>query len=156
MPSPVHDSKSNIRVALSDSTTMEFSATPVPAPHITPTFLSLKKFYACFFSLALCIIVSALDSVVVPITIPTLATVFHSESVVQLASPIYLLSTTSFQMLYGRSSDIFGRKTSLSVAMFISMFGNLGTGFSTTLKQLLIFRAIAGIGGGMGFLLLVL
>ncbi|KAF8809750.1 hypothetical protein BYT27DRAFT_6516279 [Phlegmacium glaucopus] len=133
-------------ITLNDAATTKSSIPPVP--HSNPTSLSPKRFHACFFSLALCIIVSALDSVVVPTTIPTLTTGFHAGSLVQLTSPVYLLSTTSLQMLYGRFNDIFGRKTSLSIAMIIFMVGNSGAGFSATLTQLLIFRAIAGAGGG--------
>jgi MFS family permease len=122
-----------------------------PISHYKSTILSSKKFYACFFSLALCIIVSAFDSVVVPTTIPTLTIFFHAGSVVQLVSPVYLMSNTSLQMLYGRFSDIIGRKTSLSLAIFIFVVGTLASGFSRTLIQLLIFRAIAGAGGGKFF-----
>lgn len=117
-------------------------------PRLGSSTLSFKR-CACFFSLALCIIVSAFDSVVVPTTIPTLTTVFHNAgSAVQLVSPVYLMSNTSCQMLYGRFSDIIGRKVSLSLAIFVFMVGSFAAGFSRTLVQLLIFRGIAGAGGG--------
>jgi MFS family permease len=64
---------------------------------------------------------------------------------------MYLLGATTFHMLYGRFSDVIGRKTCLYVAIFIFMLGNLAAGFSTTLIQLLILRAISGVGGGKIF-----
>lgn len=129
-----------------EATTTTECSVPPPSKHSNPTLTSLS--HTCFFSLALCLIVSAFDSTMVPTTIPTLTAAFHAGSVVQLVSTVYLLSTTSFQMLYGRFSDIFGRKVSITVALFIFIVGSLATGFSTTLIQLLISRAIAGAGGG--------
>lgn len=60
----------------------------------------------------------------------------------------YLLTTTSFQPLYGKLSDIFGRKASLLFAYTIFGLGCLGCGLSTSLGQLVGARAFAGIGGG--------
>ncbi|KAI1785278.1 MFS general substrate transporter [Ganoderma leucocontextum] len=77
--------------------------------------LPRKKVMAVFFGLALCILVSCLDS-----TIP----------------------------LYGRFSDIFGRKVALCLAMGIFMVGSLAAGFSRTIIQLIVLRGVAGVGGG--------
>lgn len=154
MSSPFHAPEGNASTALDSATlnekvTAKCSVLPVhPAPHLPSTTLSPKRFYACFFSVSLCMLVSALDSVTIPTAIPTLTTFFHAGSIVQLMSPVYLMSNTSFQMLYGRFSDVIGRKTSLSLAMFIFMVGTLAASFSRTLIQLLIFRGITGAGGG--------
>ena len=48
----------------------------------------------------------------------------------------------------GRFSDIFGRKAAMCIAMGTYMFGCLLAGFSKTIIQLIIFRGIAGAGGG--------
>lgn len=50
-------------------------------------------------------------------------------------------------MVYGRLSDIFGRKVMLALATGIMAFGNLLCGFAKTPVELYIFRAIAGMGG---------
>jgi MFS family permease len=54
----------------------------------------------------------------------------------------------ALHLVYGRLSDIFGRKTMLQVALFFLAFGNLLCGFAKTPVQLYIFRAISGMGGG--------
>ena len=59
-----------------------------------------------------------------------------------------MLATTSFQLLYARFSDIFGRKAALCVAMTVYILGSLAAGFSTSIIQLIIFRGFAGAGGG--------
>ncbi|ESK86086.1 mfs multidrug transporter [Moniliophthora roreri MCA 2997] len=60
----------------------------------------------------------------------------------------YMLTLTSFQPLYGKLSDIFGRKPCLLVAYCIFGLGCLLCGFSTTMNQLILSRALAGVGGG--------
>ncbi|KAK4049022.1 hypothetical protein OIV83_004383 [Microbotryomycetes sp. JL201] len=56
--------------------------------------------------------------------------------------------STSFQPLYGRFSDIFGRKSATLFASAIFMLGSLACGLSRTFPQLIAARAFAGIGGG--------
>ena len=65
-------------------------------------------------------------------------------------SPCHVLaeSSCSLQLVYGRLSDIFGRKTMLQSAMALLALGNLLCSFAQTPIQLYIFRAISGAGGG--------
>jgi MFS family permease len=58
------------------------------------------------------------------------------------------LISTSSQVIYSRFSDIFGRKILLVIAIAIFTLGNLLCGFSKSLAQLIVFRVIAGMGGG--------
>ena len=98
--------------------------------------------------LSLCLLVTALDTVSVATALPTIGAAFHAGSIVSWVPASYLLTTTCFQPLYGRFSDIFGRKAALTAAMITYMIGNLLAGFSKTIIQLIIFRGIAGAGGG--------
>ena len=111
-------------------------------------FLPFKKIITCFLGLALCIVMSTLDSVIVATAIPTISSAFNAGSVVSWVPSAYLLTSTCFLPLYGRFSDIFGRKTVLIVAIAVFMMGNLLAGFSNTILQLIIFRGIGGAGGG--------
>jgi MFS family permease len=58
------------------------------------------------------------------------------------------LTSCALHLVYGRLSDIFGRKQMLQIAVFFLAFGNLLCGFAKTPVQLYIFRAISGMGGG--------
>ncbi|KAK0475707.1 MFS general substrate transporter [Armillaria novae-zelandiae] len=60
----------------------------------------------------------------------------------------YMLTLTSFQPLYGKLSDIFGRKTCLLSAYCIFALGSLLCGISQSMNALIASRALAGIGGG--------
>ncbi|KAF2257920.1 putative MFS drug transporter [Lojkania enalia] len=60
----------------------------------------------------------------------------------------YFLTSTSFQLLYGRLSDIWSRKAILLFGFGIFFFGSLAASLATSAEQLIAFRAIIGIGGG--------
>ncbi|KAI0081600.1 member of the major facilitator superfamily [Panus rudis PR-1116 ss-1] len=60
----------------------------------------------------------------------------------------YMLTTTSFQPLYGKLSDIFGRKACLLFAYFTFALGCLLCGLSRNITELIAARAFSGIGGG--------
>ncbi|CAK5262070.1 unnamed protein product [Mycena citricolor] len=110
--------------------------------------LPFRKLLPVFLGLALCVVVSTLDSVIVATALPTISAAFDAGSVVSWVPSAYLLTSTCFQPLYGRFSDIFGRKSALCLAMALFMFGNLLAGFSKTIVQLIVFRGFAGAGGG--------
>lgn len=62
--------------------------------------------------------------------------------------PRYFLTLTTFQPLYGRLSDIFGRKECLLFAYSVFGLGCLGCGLAGDIVQLCVARAVAGVGGG--------
>jgi MFS family permease len=57
-------------------------------------------------------------------------------------------TSTCFQLLYGRLSDIWSRKYVLFTGLAIFFFGSLAASLAQTATQLIIFRAFTGIGGG--------
>ncbi|KAK9317939.1 major facilitator superfamily domain-containing protein [Lipomyces starkeyi] len=73
---------------------------------------------------------------------------FHAANNVSWISTSYLITSTAFQPLYGRFSDIVGRRVCFLFAINIFFFGTLGCSMATSLLTLNIARAITGIGGG--------
>ncbi|KAF7354015.1 Mfs multidrug transporter [Mycena venus] len=59
-----------------------------------------------------------------------------------------MITLTSFQPLYGKMSDIFGRKACLLFTYTIFALGCLCCGFARTMPELILARGVAGIGGG--------
>ncbi|KAJ3837206.1 major facilitator superfamily domain-containing protein [Lentinula raphanica] len=110
--------------------------------------LPFKQVITVFMALALCVVVSALDSVIVATALSTVATAFNAGSIISWVPSAYLMTSTAFQPLYGRFSDIFGRKSAMCIAMSLYMIGNLIAGFSKSIIQIIVFRGIAGAGGG--------
>ncbi|KAJ6124918.1 hypothetical protein N7471_012235 [Penicillium samsonianum] len=60
----------------------------------------------------------------------------------------YFVTSTCFQLLYGKLSDIWSRKLVLFVGLAIFFFGSLAASLAQTATQLIIFRAFTGVGGG--------
>ncbi|KAH7162580.1 major facilitator superfamily domain-containing protein [Dactylonectria estremocensis] len=60
----------------------------------------------------------------------------------------YFLTLTSCQPLYGKLSDIFGRKPCLLFAYSVFALGCLGCGLARSMGELCVARALAGVGGG--------
>ncbi|PWN51515.1 MFS general substrate transporter [Violaceomyces palustris] len=92
--------------------------------------------------------VSALDGTIVATILSTVGSEFRVSKEIGWLGTSYLLTQTAFQPLYGRLSDIFGRKAATLFASSIFLIGTLLCGLSQTFTQLCVARAIAGIGGG--------
>ncbi len=91
---------------------------------------------------------AALDGTIVATIFARVGSEFKVTKEVGWLATSYLLTQTAFQPLYGRCSDIFGRKPATLFASTLFLIGSLGCGLSQTFKQLCIARAIAGVGGG--------
>jgi MFS family permease len=59
-----------------------------------------------------------------------------------------MLTSTALQPVYGRLSDIWGRKVVLLGSLFVFLVGSLACSLSQSMIQLIVFRAIQGLGGG--------
>ncbi|KAJ3004213.1 hypothetical protein NUW54_g4922 [Trametes sanguinea] len=145
---------STSRASLEDNATLQDGHTigvkrrPEVALTDQTNLLPRRKVIAVFFGLSLCILVSTLDSTIVATALPTISAAFNAGSIVSWVPSAYFLTSTAFQPIYGRFSDIFGRKATLCMAMGIFMIGSLAAGFSQTVIQLIVLRGLAGAGGG--------
>ncbi|KAJ3866325.1 MFS general substrate transporter [Lentinula novae-zelandiae] len=90
----------------------------------------------------------AMDSTIVVASYASIGNELKQLSKVSWIATGYMLTLTSFQPLYGKLSDIFGRKSCLLLAYIIFALGSLLCGLSRTMDQLIWARALAGIGGG--------
>lgn len=57
-------------------------------------------------------------------------------------------TSTCFQLLYGRLSDVWSRKLVLFIGLAIFFIGSLAASLAQTATQLIVFRAFTGVGGG--------
>ncbi|KZP14152.1 MFS general substrate transporter [Athelia psychrophila] len=130
----------------------QLDITPTESKHLVLTdqtnLLPFRTIVTVFLGLASCVVVSSLDSVVVATALPTVSEAFHAGSVISWVPSAYFLTSTAFQPMYGRLSDIFGRKAALFFAMATFAVGSLAAGFSRNIIELIIFRGVAGAGGG--------
>ncbi|CCH44521.1 Vacuolar basic amino acid transporter 1 [Wickerhamomyces ciferrii] len=89
----------------------------------------------------------ALDGTIVSTTMSNIASDFGQSNLVSWIAVSYLLTSTAFQPLYGKTSDILGRKTLLLIGQALFGIGIFLSGISTNVETLSLSRALSGIGG---------
>lgn len=100
------------------------------------------------FSLWMGSFLSALDGTVVANIMNSVAEEFEESERKHWIATSYLLTNAAFQPLYGKLSDITGRKFAVMTAHFFFGLGCFLTCFAQNVTQFAIARAICGIGGG--------
>lgn len=93
-------------------------------------------------------LLSALDQTIVGTALPTMVGGFGGLDNFSLVVTSYLLATTASMALYGKLGDLYGPKRVYLAAIGIFTLGSLLVGLSQDMTQLVIFRAVQGIGAG--------
>jgi len=106
------------------------------------------KLYVIILALGIVCLLASLDITVVSTALPTIVREFNDVSSYTWVITSYMLSSTSFQPMYGKVSDIFGRRPCMLVALIIFIGSSIFCGAANSMNMLIIFRGIQGIGGG--------
>ncbi|KAI4746083.1 DNA repair protein RAD50 [Aureobasidium sp. EXF-12298] len=99
-------------------------------------------------ALGMAVFLAALDVTIITTALPTISEYFHSAAGYTWIGSAYLLGNASSVPLWGKISDIFGRKPILIVANLMFLIGSLIAALSTSIGMLIAARAIQGVGGG--------
>ncbi|MGN5380851.1 MDR family MFS transporter [Streptomyces lasalocidi] len=91
---------------------------------------------------------AALDQTIVSTSIRTIADDLHGLSSQAWVTTAYLITSTISTPLYGKLSDIYGRKPFFLAAISIFIVGSAACSFATSMTELAAFRAFQGIGAG--------
>src|SRR2546428_143208 len=94
---------------------------------------------------------AALDQPVVGTALPRIVTDLHGNDIYTWAFTAYLLTATISGPIYGKLSDLFGRRPVLLFAVAVFLIGSLLAGLSREMWQLVGFRALQGLGAGALF-----
>ncbi|GAC1323594.1 MAG: hypothetical protein NVSMB13_03740 [Mycobacteriales bacterium] len=124
-----------------------------PAPAATQ--LTHKQILVVFSGLMLGMFLAALDQTIVATALPTIVGELHGLNHLSWVVTAYLLTSTASTPLYGKISDIYGRKIVFQFAIALFIVGSVLAGFSSSMNELIAFRAVQGLGGG-GLLTLAL
>jgi EmrB/QacA subfamily drug resistance transporter len=110
--------------------------------------LSHRQIVTILIGLMLGLFLAALDQTIVGTAIRTIADDLKGLSVQAWVTTAYLITSTITTPLYGKLSDIYGRKLFFTIAITIFVLGSAACTFSTSMYMLAGFRAIQGIGAG--------
>ncbi|CDH61531.1 tetracycline efflux protein [Lichtheimia corymbifera JMRC:FSU:9682] len=107
-----------------------------------------------FFSLQLSLFLAALDNTIVATSLPRIGSEFQQMAISAWVVNSYILTLDSFQPLFSKFSDIFGRKYVLVVGIIVFLLGSVLCGVSKTMLMLIICRAVQGIGAASVFVII--
>jgi EmrB/QacA subfamily drug resistance transporter len=114
----------------------------------SPTPLSHRQILVVFSGLVLGMLLAALDSTIVSTALPTIVGELGGLARLSWVVTAYLLAQTVVTPLYGKLGDLYGRKGVLQSAIILFLAGSALCGLSRNMTQLIVFRAIQGLGGG--------
>ena len=103
---------------------------------------------AVLAGLIMVLLLAALDGTIVATALPTIVAELGGLAHLAWVVSAYLLAQTAVIPLYGKLGDLYGRKRVLQAAVIIFLVGSALCGLSGDLTQLIVFRAIQGLGGG--------
>ncbi|KAF9350438.1 hypothetical protein BGX26_011387 [Mortierella sp. AD094] len=110
--------------------------------------LPFKQLMVVFVGLMLGIFLSSLDQTIVSVITTKIANEFQGLNQIPWIGTSYLLTSTTFQPLYGKASDIFGRKATFLFAISVFLIGSALCGAAQNMIMIIVARGIAGIGAG--------
>ena len=115
-------------------------------PGITP-----RTRAAVLLAVLLVLFLASLDQTVVGTALPRIVTDLHGDNLYTWVVTAYLLTSTVTIPIYGKMSDVFGRKPLLLVGVGLFLVGSALSGLSQTMAQLIAFRSVQGLGAGALF-----
>ncbi|MGI9060370.1 MAG: MDR family MFS transporter [Ktedonobacteraceae bacterium] len=111
----------------------------------TPQFTRRETIFT-MVAVLLVMLLASLDQTIVGTAMPRIITDLQGFDRYTWVTTAYLLTSTVMIPIYGKLSDLFGRKPIFLIGVVIFLLGSAASGASQTMNQLIIFRAFQGIG----------
>lgn len=113
--------------------------------------LSRRAKQGIVVAIMLALFLGALDQTIVGTALPTIITELNGANLYTWVVTIYLLASTVTVPIYGKLSDMYGRKPLLLAGVGLFLVGSALAGLSQSIEQLILFRGIQGLGAGALF-----
>jgi EmrB/QacA subfamily drug resistance transporter len=110
--------------------------------------LSRRRILLIIGALMLGMLLAALDQTIVSTALPTIVGDLKGGSHIAWVITAYLLATTVSTPLWGKLGDQYGRKIFFQAAIVIFLVGSILSGLSSSMFELIAFRAVQGLGSG--------
>jgi EmrB/QacA subfamily drug resistance transporter len=110
--------------------------------------LSRRQLQLVFAGLMSGVLLAALDQTIVATALPTIVGDLGGLTHLSWVVTAYLLAATTSTPLYGKISDLYGRKGVFQTAIVIFLVGSALSGLAQTMTELIVFRALQGLGAG--------
>lgn len=124
-------------------------AQPRPTAHpIVEAVMSKREIMLVMIGLMSGMFLSALDQTVVSTSMRTISDDLDGMALQAWVTTAYMIMSTISTPLYGKLSDIFGRRPLFIIAILVFLLGSLLAGMSTSMYELAGYRALQGLGAG--------
>lgn len=100
------------------------------------------------FALMLASFLAAVDVTIVDTAMPRIVGALGGFSMLTWLVTAYMLTSTATVPIYGKLADLIGRKLTFTIGATIFVLGSALCGLSQTMTQLIVFRAVQGLGAG--------
>jgi EmrB/QacA subfamily drug resistance transporter len=118
------------------------------APQATEAKLGRREVVGIIGGLALAMFLGALNQTVVATALPTIGRAFDDFENLSWVVIAYLLTSTLVAPLYGKLSDIYGRRGMMLVALGVFVAGSAASAVAPNMLMLIVARGLQGLGGG--------
>src|SRR4051795_1194171 len=109
---------------------------------------SQRQVLVAFSAIMLATLLAALDQTIVATALPRIAADLHGFRDLSWVVTAYLLTTTVTVPLYGKLSDLYGRRRMFVISISIFLLGSALCGTAQSMNELIAFRAVQGVGAG--------
>lgn len=99
-------------------------------------------------AIMLAMFMAAIEATIVSTAMPAIAADLGGFSLYSWVFSSYLLMNAVTVLIYGKLSDLFGRKPILTFGIIVFLIGSLLCGMATSIEMLIVFRFIQGFGAG--------
>ena len=127
-------------------------ATPSGAPSVSDeesqNYLSHDQILVAMIGLMAGMLLAALDQSIVGTALPRIVSDLGGLNHLSWVVTAYLLTSTAVTPLWGKISDLYGRRIIFQISIGIFLLGSALCGLSQNMAELIGFRAFQGIGGG--------
>jgi EmrB/QacA subfamily drug resistance transporter len=118
-----------------------------------PQTAGQRRVWVIFSGLMLTLLIASLDQTIVATALPTIVSDLGDLSQLSWVVTAYLLTSTVSTPLWGKLGDLYGRKRLFQAAIVLFLLGSALGGLSQNMAELILFRAVQGLGGGGIFVL---
>jgi EmrB/QacA subfamily drug resistance transporter len=108
----------------------------------------MRKTLVTFAAIMLAILLAALDQTVVATALPRIVSDLEGFQHLSWVVNAYLVASTVTIPLYGKLSDLYGRRRLFVVSISLFVVGSLLCGLARSMNELIAFRALQGLGAG--------
>jgi EmrB/QacA subfamily drug resistance transporter len=116
-----------------------------------PVHVDQRARIEILIAIMLTLFLSALDQTIVGTALPRIVTDLSGNQLYVWVVTVYLLAATVTGPIYGKLSDLFGRRPMMMIGVSLFLLGSLLCGLSQEMWQLIVFRGIQGLGAGAIF-----